>query len=173
MNRRPKVQPDYRFGKQQCRSARVAEAKCAVALAPSPTDTGPAMSQENVDLTYRAIDAVNRRDLGAYLALMDDDVEAFPLVAGIEGRFNGHEGIRRWWDGLFNVFPDFTTEIVEASDLGDLTVAALRLRGRGGGGDTPVDEAVWFVSRARRGKCTRWRIFQTYGEALEAVGLRE
>jgi len=36
------------------------------------------MSQENVELHYRSIDAVNRRDLAAFLALMDRDVEAVP-----------------------------------------------------------------------------------------------
>ncbi len=45
------------------------------------------MSQENVELVYRVIDAFNRRDLGAYLVLMDPDVEftrdyffGFPVV---------------------------------------------------------------------------------------------
>ena len=32
------------------------------------------MSQENVELTHRAFDAFNRRDLDASLALTDDDV---------------------------------------------------------------------------------------------------
>jgi hypothetical protein len=34
------------------------------------------MSEENVELHYRSIDAVNRRDLEAFLALMDVGVEA-------------------------------------------------------------------------------------------------
>jgi ketosteroid isomerase-like protein len=33
------------------------------------------MSQENVDLAHRAYEAFNRRDWGAFLALMDRDVE--------------------------------------------------------------------------------------------------
>src|SRR6185295_11609006 len=37
-----------------------------------------AMSRENVDLSYRVIDAFNRRDLGAYLALIDPEVEFTP-----------------------------------------------------------------------------------------------
>jgi ketosteroid isomerase-like protein len=54
------------------------------------------MSHENVELARRAYDALNRRDLDAFLALMDADVEAFPRVVAIEGGFHGHEGIRRW-----------------------------------------------------------------------------
>ena len=43
------------------------------------------MSQENVELIHRSVDAFNRRDLDAYLALMDEDVEAIPRVAAMEG----------------------------------------------------------------------------------------
>ena len=58
------------------------------------------MSQENVERARQAYDALNRRDLPAYLALMDADVEAVPRVAVIEGGYHGHDGIRRWWEHL-------------------------------------------------------------------------
>ena len=32
------------------------------------------MSEETVELAYRAFDRINRRDFGAVLALMDDDL---------------------------------------------------------------------------------------------------
>jgi ketosteroid isomerase-like protein len=63
------------------------------------------MSQENVELMYRAFDAFNRRGLDAFVALMDDDVEALPRQAPMEGGFHGHDGIRRWWKNLLDVFP--------------------------------------------------------------------
>ena len=47
------------------------------------------MSQENVELHYRSINTVNRRDLEVLLALMDKDVEAVPRIVAIEG------GLRR------------------------------------------------------------------------------
>jgi ketosteroid isomerase-like protein len=55
------------------------------------------MTQANVELSHQAYDAVNRRDLGALLELMDADVEAVPILAGMEGNYHGHDGIRRWW----------------------------------------------------------------------------
>jgi ketosteroid isomerase-like protein len=57
------------------------------------------MSQENVELTYRTFDALNRRDLDAYLALTDEDVEFVPRTSAIEGEsvYRGHDGVRRWW----------------------------------------------------------------------------
>ena len=39
------------------------------------------MSQENVELTHRAYDAFNQRDMGAFLALMDRDVQAESRLA--------------------------------------------------------------------------------------------
>jgi hypothetical protein len=131
------------------------------------------MSQENVELHYRAIDAFNRRHLGAFLALMGEDMEANPLFASMEGRYHGHDGIRRMWEDLLNAVPDLTTEAVEVRDLGDVTVAALRPQGHGGGSDAPLEGKFWAAVRWRRGKCVWWCDFYTEQEALEAVGLSE
>jgi len=83
------------------------------------------MSQENVELAHQSVDAFNRRDLDALLALMDDDVEGAPPLASMEGNYYGHAGIRRWWESLFEGLPDFTIEVVEVRDPGDLTVGGL------------------------------------------------
>ena len=81
------------------------------------------MSQENVELTHRSLDAFNRHDLAAVLALMDDDVESDSLIVAIEGGYHGHDGVRRLWEDAHNAVPDLTIEAVEVRDLGDLTVA--------------------------------------------------
>ena len=119
------------------------------------------------------MDAFNRRDLDAFLALMDDDVEAIPRSVAIEGGYHGHDGIRRWWEDVLDAFPDFTIEAVEVRDLGDLTVANVRLRGHGAGSDVPCRQTLWYVARWRRGKCVWWGDFAREAEALEAAGLSE
>jgi hypothetical protein len=43
------------------------------------------MSQDLLDATYRGLDAFNRRDIDAYLALMEEDVEAVSRLAIMEG----------------------------------------------------------------------------------------
>ena len=131
------------------------------------------MSQENVELTHRASDAFNRRDLGAFLELMDDDVEYVPRAVAMEGRYHGHDGMHRWWENVFGVWPDLATQLVEVRNLGDLTVAAVHFRGQGAGSDIPWDETFWQVARWRRGKCVWWRTFPTRDEALESLGLPE
>ena len=91
------------------------------------------MSQENVELTHRFLDAFNRHHLAAVLALMDDDVESDSLIVAIEGGYHGHDGVRRLWEDAHNAVPDLTIEAVEVRDLGDLTVANAHLRGPGAG----------------------------------------
>src|SRR5271170_1341405 len=53
------------------------------------------MSQANVEIVKQAIDAYNRRDIDAYIALTTSDFELFPaLDRTVEARsYRGHEGI--------------------------------------------------------------------------------
>ena len=131
------------------------------------------MSQENVELAHRGVDAFNRRDLTALLALADDDIDGAPALASMEGHYHGHAGIRRWWESLFSGLPDFTIEVVEVRDLGDLTVAVLDFRAQGAVSHAPVEQRVWQLAEWRDGKVIRWQTFRTEAEALEAAGLRE
>jgi hypothetical protein len=43
-------------------------------------------AMSNVARHYQAVDAANRRDLGALLELMDPDVESTPRLASMERR---------------------------------------------------------------------------------------
>jgi ketosteroid isomerase-like protein len=132
------------------------------------------MSQENVELHKRGIDALNRHDLDAFLELMDPDVTASPLIATVEGNtYRGSSGIREWWRDLHSTFSDFRVELSEIRSEGDMTVASLHNRGRGSGSDTPFDQPTWHVVEWRNGKCLSWWNFRNEAEALEAAGLRE
>ena len=131
------------------------------------------MSQENVELAHRAADAFNRRDLDAFLELTDADVEILALEVEMEGAYHGHAGARRWWEGLIDAIPDVAIEVVEMRDLGDLTFAALRLRGHGARSDTPTEIPLWLLGEWSDRKVVWWKAFATEAEALEAVGLRD
>jgi ketosteroid isomerase-like protein len=132
------------------------------------------MSQENVDLLQRAHDAFNQRDIDAFLALADSDVELTPLTVELEGvtSYRGHAGVRSWWRELLTVFPDFQTEIEEVRELGDVTVARARLRGHGIESDAFFERPIWQVVEWRDEKAVWWRTFLREDEALEAAGLR-
>jgi ketosteroid isomerase-like protein len=111
------------------------------------------MSEENAERYRQSIQALNRRDPGALLALMDADVEAVPTVVALEGDVRGHDAVRRWYAGVLDVFPDFTIEIVTVRGLGALTLAAVGFRGHGAGSDTPFEMTLWSAAQWREGKC--------------------
>jgi hypothetical protein len=51
------------------------------------------MSAANVEIVEQSIDAVNRRDLDAYAALITPDFELIPAMTGFTGvSFRGREG---------------------------------------------------------------------------------
>ena len=131
------------------------------------------MSEENVELGHRAVDAVNRRDLDALLELMDENVESGSRIVAMEGGLHGHDGIRRWWKSWFDAFPDYQLEVVETRDRGDVVVATLRAVGHGAGSGLPVEDNIFHASRWQDHRCVWWQVFVTEAEALEAAGLSE
>jgi ketosteroid isomerase-like protein len=133
------------------------------------------VSQENVELNYQGHDAFNRRDLDAYLALHDPDVEFTPYERAIEGLgpYHGHDGVRRWWQEALATVPDFNVELDEVRDLGDLTLVRGRLRGHGAASGAFFERTYWGVFRYRDKRVVWWYAFQNEAEALKAVGLKE
>ena len=75
------------------------------------------MSQENVELQHRVIDDFNRRDLDAYLALIDPEVEFTPYEVSVQGGdpYRGHDGVRNWWKDSFAVLSDLRAEVVRGA----------------------------------------------------------
>ena len=127
------------------------------------------MGQDDARSARRAIEAINRRDLDAFLALMDEEIEIVSRIVAMEGGLTGHEGAERWWREWFSAFPDYEIEIVEMQRAGDLVLASLRSVGHGAGSDVPVEDAIWHGSRWRDGRCTWWRVFATRDEAMDAA----
>ena len=136
------------------------------------------MSQDNIEIAHRVYDAFNRRDLDAFLAFMDPEVEFAVRLIEMQGSpaLRGHDGIREWWRGLLAVFPDIKIELLDVRDFGDSAITTVRIRGHGVDSGVPFDERMWHAIKVRDGKATWW---QTVGseaeavEALEAAGLRE
>ena len=131
------------------------------------------MSQENVELLRLGFDVWNRRDLDTALAGSHADVEITPVMGPAATTYRGHEGMRRFWDDIIGTFPDFSTEVVEARDLGNFVLGIVRIRGQGTAGEVSSEQTVWFASQWRDDKLLWYRAFESESEAVEAVGLRE
>ncbi len=128
-----------------------------------------------MELAYRAADAFNRRDIDAVVALCDPDIEFTTRATELEGggSYRGHNGVRSWCTDILEVFPDFGIEIQEVRDLGSVTVARQRLRGRGTGSDALTQDTAWTATEWRHGRGVWAQVYGSEAEALEAAGLRE
>jgi|SRR6185437_7863094 len=132
------------------------------------------MSQENVEIVRRLIDAWNRSDVDAILALFDPHCEIFfPPEVPEPGPLHGHAELRQWAEGFLAAWEPHHAEVVEIMDAGDSVVAVLHQFGRGVGSGIELDETDAHVFTTREGKIVRWRNLNNRAEALKAVGLEE
>jgi ketosteroid isomerase-like protein len=133
------------------------------------------MSQENVELTYRAHDAFNQRDLSAYLTVTDPEMEFTPYERALEGLgpYRGHDDVRRWWGETLVILPDLKVELEEVRDLGEMTLVLGRLRGQGATSGASFERTYWGLDRWRDKRIVWWHAFQSEAEAVEAAGLSE
>jgi hypothetical protein len=84
------------------------------------------MSPENVERYCRVLDAWNRGDVDGILGLTSDQVEISTALAGVEGEYRGHDGVRRSWQDYHDVFPDWYAEALTVRAPGEATPACLR-----------------------------------------------
>ena len=136
------------------------------------------MSEENVEIVRAQIDAYNRGDYDAALALLDEDVEwHVPEVAALDapasgivrGRARVAEQFARWLEA----WETHAFQVTDALSHGDdVFVAGLQVgRGRHSGLDIRVP--TFHVFTVRDQKIVAMRAFPERAEALEAAGLEE
>jgi ketosteroid isomerase-like protein len=132
------------------------------------------MSQENVEIATRAIEAFNARDVNGFAVLTTPDFQWSPSMVAIEGTtFRGREGIDRYFRSLNEAWERFHVHRGRFRDAEGLVVMLGRLEGRGMGGGVPVDSSLGMVFDLRGGMISRIRGFLDHAEALGAAGLPE
>jgi ketosteroid isomerase-like protein len=143
------------------------------------------MSQENVEIVRRIVEASDRRDAEAVFALYDPEIEwdmselerageSEDWSAMVPGRLRGRDAVRaalREWVSAWEIVHYEHEELIDA---GDQVVHFLRqrVRGRTSGLEftfRPYAQ-VWTL---RAGKITAMKVYADRTKALEAAGLRE
>ena len=133
------------------------------------------MSEENVALLRRAVDAYNRRDVPALLEELDPEVQWHPALPGLLSRgvevYRGHDGIIRMFRDFSDVLDEIHFEYSDVRDFGERVIAIgqLRTRGKASGAETVASYAN--VAEVRNGKGIRITGYLDPAEALEAVKL--
>jgi ketosteroid isomerase-like protein len=132
------------------------------------------MSDGNLQVGRELIDAVNRRDLDAFLALVRpdvewDDSEGWP---GIRGLYRGPDGVRDWWERFMEVWESVTVDIEEIrSGPGGSVFLQVAGSFRGGTSGVPTEVRAWEVLWVVDGQVAKRKLSWSRGEGLEAAGL--
>jgi ketosteroid isomerase-like protein len=131
------------------------------------------MSEENVEIVRRAIEAWNQRDLPTMKALWHSDAEVdwSRSVGPLQGVYRGG-GVKAVGSEFWSTFETVELETHGFKPVGSHVVVpnTAHLRGREG---IEVIARSTFVYTVENGQITRLRMFQEQAEALEAAGLRE
>jgi uncharacterized protein len=133
------------------------------------------MSEENVEIVRRSLEAFSGGDMEEMLSYMDPEGELHSaIVGGAEGNvYRGHEGFRKWYADSFESFEELRNEWSEFRDLGDRVLVFGRVKARGRGSGVELDSPMGWVFTVRRGKLMKAEGFLSRAEALEVAGLSE
>ena len=131
------------------------------------------MSEENVELHRRFIEAYNARDTETFISLCDPQIEVHSVFAAPGGAdYNGHDGVRKWLQDLEETWgPEFRVQPEAFFDLGENTLvfSVLHGRGRQTGVDVPMPNAQ--VARLRDGLIVYLKVYIHREDALSDLGV--
>jgi ketosteroid isomerase-like protein len=136
------------------------------------------MSEENVEIVRRGLDAWNRRDIDDLLADTDPGIEYVNSPTAVEpGTRRGVAEVRAVWRAQREILLDARFEVDRFFDRGDEIVVLGRLSRRMPGSDARIDDRFLGSWKLRHGKVIRVEALG-FGRtevqtALKAAGLLE
>ena len=132
------------------------------------------MAQGHTDVARNLIDAVNRRDLDAFLGLLRPDVEwddreGWP---GIQGVYAGPDGVRDWWDRFMEVWESVAVELEDLTE-GPNGSVVMQVSGafRGESSGVPTEIRAWEVLWIADGLVARRQLTWSREAGLAAAGV--
>ena len=133
------------------------------------------MSEQNVELHRRVVEAFNAHDIEAMIAYCDPSIDWHSHFAAVGGAvYHGHDGMRKWWRDLEDIWGDeIRIEPEVYFDVGEhtLTFNALRGRGRQSGAEVALTAAQ--LLRWRDGLAIRMKGYAHREDALRDLGVSE
>jgi ketosteroid isomerase-like protein len=125
------------------------------------------MSQENVEVFKRGVDAWNREDFDAWIDHLDPDIE---WSARMEV-YLGHAGARQLWQSFKHM--RLTVRFEDVRDLGDNVLALGEMTAKGQRTGLDLKSELGQLATFRDAKVIRFRDFGSHAEAVAAAGLSE
>jgi ketosteroid isomerase-like protein len=132
------------------------------------------VSEDDLELVRGALEALNRGDIEAFVELCDPDFHLDMSERVFNpATYEGHEGIRRFYREVREVWEEFKWEPEALHDSGEQVVALLHSQGRGRGSGVEIDRHVAMVWTVREGRAAALRFYVDQAEALKAAGLHD
>ena len=132
------------------------------------------MSQQNVEIVKKSLEAFEQGGLDASLRFYDPEVTWEEAQDEPEAEtYRGHDGVRALAEKWLEPFDDLRIEPYEFIDAGEAVVMPYRFRGRERSSGTDITAPETWVFWVRNGKISEVREYRHKAEALEAVGLSE
>ena len=131
------------------------------------------MSQENVEVVWQLIAALNERDVDRYLSFCTPEVELRVPTTPLEGPTRGPEGIREYFAAVEEAATTFRVEVERIHTVGRdrvLVFGQLKMVSSGG---IALEQPITNVYELVAGKLRRVDVYFDREEALESVGLGE
>ena len=133
------------------------------------------MSQQNVEIVRKAIEAWNQREADLLLSYAAPEIEWMPAgPAAVERAvYRGHDEVASAYAAVWETWDLFRFEGSQLRDLGDSVLWLGRVKMRGSTSHVELDQefaAHWML---RDGKLIRIQAFLSWQDALEAIGMAE
>jgi len=114
------------------------------------------MSQENVGIMRRTIDAWNRGDRAEALASYAPEVEWHTSGEFVDQRvYRGHAGLERLWAELDEDLEGLSILASEIRGVGDKVFVAMTFTGRGKRSKARFEQSFWYTVTFRDGLIVR------------------
>jgi len=132
------------------------------------------MSEENVEIVRRTVEAYAAGDIETALEAYDPSVEFDVSMARPEGGvYHGPQGVEEGVQAWVGRWAAYDFEVEEIIDAGDRVLIVVRESGRGERSGVEVDQHTFWVNTMRGGKIVRAELFNERNRALKAAGLSE
>jgi ketosteroid isomerase-like protein len=133
------------------------------------------MSERNVELHRRALDAFHARQIEAFIARLHPDVEYHSVMTVPGGAvYHGHDGVRKYFADFKDAWgEEFRVEPEAFFDLGEETLLFYLVRGRGQQSGAEVAMPGAQVCRWRQGLMVYGKAYVHREDALRDLGVSE
>jgi uncharacterized protein len=128
------------------------------------------MSADGVETVRAALECLNEGDVDGLISFCDDEFDLDMSARVFNPKtYRGHDGIRRFYGEVNEVWEEFRWEPTRFVDAGERIVVLLHSHGRGRGSGIEMARDAAMVWTVREGRALSLRFYIDQAQALDAA----